>query len=429
MKTLFSAGRAASKKNTGHDDGRIYLDHAAASPMLFSASNAMHEALRDFSANPSSIHADGVRAKAALEASRKVVASVFDVHPSEILFTGSGTESDNLAIVGSVTAALETGLFPEGVHVVTTAIEHPAVLATCNALERSGVAVTYLPVGHDGLVEISTLREALRPETVLVTIGYANSEIGTVQPLKEIAKAIRHFKKLHGNPNAQYPLFHTDACQATPYLTLRVPELGVDMLTANGAKIGGPRGIGMLYVHRTVALAAVSHGGGQEKGLRSGTEDVASIKGFEAALVETRSKADSETKRILEIRDICFAELKDRFKSMRINGSMEHRLPQNVNVSFPGIGSELLVLELDARGISVSAGSACGSAKEESSHVLEALYPDVKQSEWGTVRATFGPSTRERDIFALADALDDIFEKYSEWLPKESGVDEDGIIK
>ncbi len=423
MKTLFSAVKGGSKKNVGHDSGRIYMDHAAASPMLFSASNAMHEAIRDFPANPSSIHAEGVRAKAALEASRKAIASVFDAHADEIVFTGSGTESDNLAILGSVTAALDSGLFPNGAHVITTAIEHPAVLVACSALERRGVSVTRLAVEKDGLVQISALREALRPETALVTIGYANSEIGAVQPLKEIAKAIRHYKKQQGNPNAQYPLFHTDACQATPYMPLRIPELGVDMLTANGAKIGGPRGIGMLYAHRSVKLSPVTFGGGQEKGLRSGTEDVASVKGFEAALIEARSKAASEEKRIREIRDICFAELKDRFKRMRCNGSMEHRLPQNVSVSFPGIGSELLVLELDARGISVSAGSACGSAREESSHVLEALYPEDRQSEWGTIRATFGPGTRERDVFALADALDDIFQKYSEWLPSESKLD------
>ena len=416
MKPLLSSAKSAFKKNTEKAEKRTYLDYAAAAPMLESVQTAMQASSRDFFANPSSIHKDGVAAKAQLEASRKVIADVFEVHSDEIVFTGSGTESDNLAVLGSVFAAIRTPEFKgRAVHIITTAIEHPAILAACKALEGRAVVVTRLSVGTDGLIDIKQLREALRPETVLVSVGYANSEIGTIQPLREIAKAIRHHKKTLGNPNAQYPLFHTDACQASPYLSVRVPELGVDMLTINGAKLGGPRGIGLLYARRNTSLVPIVNGGGQERGLRSGTEDVASVKGLELALTEARKRAESETKRLLEIREICIAELQREFPSCRINGSIEHRLPGNVHVSFPGITSELLVLELDARGISVSAGSACGSGVDDTSHVLEALYGKSHRNEWGSVRATFGRDTRDRDIFALTEALAEILKKYKEW--------------
>ena len=416
MKALLSSASGARKKNTGNAGARIYLDHAAAAPLEESVLAAMQQAARGLFAHPSSIHKDGVRARATLEASRAQIAGLFEVHADEITFTGSGTESDNLAILGSVVAAVRSGAFSKkAVHVITTAIEHPAVLKACDALEKSGVSVTRLPVGTDGLVDVKELRAALRPETVLVSVGYANSEIGTVQPLREIAKAIRHHKKEMGDPNATYPLFHTDACQAVPYLSIRVPELGVDMLSANGTKLGGPRGIGLLYARRGTPLAPVIHGGGQENGLRSGTEDSASIKGLEVALAEARARADSETKRLAELRDICLAELRERFPSCRINGSTSLRLPHNVHASFPGITSELLVLELDAKGISVSAGSACGSGVDDTSHVMEALYGASARGEWGSLRATFGRATREKDIFVFLDALEEVIEKYEPW--------------
>ena len=416
MKVLLSSALGARKKNTPADSGRIYLDHAAASPVRPAVHEAMIEASREFFGNPSSIHKDGLAAKRALEASRAAVADRLEVHPEEIVFTGSGTESDNMAVLGSVFAAVRSGAFKAtGVHIVTTAIEHPAVLAACKALEGRAVAVTRLAVGPDGLIDLKELREALRPETVLVTIGYANSEIGTIQPIREIAKAIRHHKKQLGDPNATYPLFHSDACQAAPYLSLRVPELGIDMLTINGAKLGGPRGIGMLYRKRGTPIVPLINGGGQEGGLRSGTEDVASVRGFAVALAQARDDAEKETKRLLEMRAICLAELQARFPQCRINGSVDERLPNNVHVSFPNFSSELLVLELDARGIAVSAGSACGSGTDDTSHVLEALYGRSKRDEWGSIRATFGPGTRERDIFALLDALEELFEKYAAW--------------
>lgn len=258
MKALFLNKTGGAKKKGGATSDRLYLDYAAAAPILPSVIEAVTDVLRDGIANPSSIHEDGVQAKAIMERARKEIAEEFEAHADEIIFTGSGTESDNLAILGSVTAALAGGAFPNGAHVITTVIEHHAVLAACDALEKRGVAVTRLPVAQDGLLDVKTLRDALRPETVLVTVGYANSEVGTVQPVREIAKAIRHFKKQTGHHDARYPLFHTDACQAAPYLSLRVPELGVDLLTVNGAKLGGPCGIGMLYARRGTSLSPVT---------------------------------------------------------------------------------------------------------------------------------------------------------------------------
>ena len=279
-------------------------------------------------------------------------------------------------------------------------------------LERNGTSVTYMPVEHDGLVSIKTLKESLRPETILVTIGYANNEIGTVQPIREIAKTIRSWKK-HSDSVSTYPLIHIDACQAAAYLEMNVEKLGIDLMTWNSSKLGGPHGVGALYVRRNTPLAALYEGGGQENNLRSGTENVPSIIGFATAFAEARKIHDKESARLGALRDFCIAEISATFPSVRINGDVVERLPNNVNISFPKFSSELLVVELDAKGISVSAGSACGSMKDAGSHVITALYGKEDEKKWGTIRISMGKRTTITEIRVLLVSLENIFEKYS----------------
>ncbi|MBP7805050.1 MAG: cysteine desulfurase, partial [Candidatus Pacebacteria bacterium] len=393
---------------------KIYLDYAAAAPELTVSKKAALRASRYFG-NPSSIHKDGLAAAEILKEARADIAYTLGALPEEIIFCGSGTESDNLAILGVFKhLRLSKEFVGKDLHFITTVIEHPAVLEAHKHIEAMGAKVTYLPVGDDGLVNLKDLRAAFTPETVLVSIAYANNEIGTVQPVREIAKEIRHYRKIIGTddrPNI-LPLFHSDACQATPYLNLTVAQLGVDFLTFNGTKLGGPRGTGVLYVRRGAPLVNMFYGGDQEYGFRSGTENVPGIAGLARALREVHRIKDRESSRVRRLRDYFLEEIKKRFPNARINGSLEFRLPNNVHVSFPNFQSELLVLELDARGISASAGSACSASKDGDSHVMTALCGEGDGKKWGSVRFSLGGGTKKSHINRTLSALSDIQKKY-----------------
>ena len=399
---------------------RIYLDYAAAAPMTRTARSAYRTA-EDVFANPSSIHADGLAAKKVLEDARAKVAKALGAHADEIVFSSSGTESDNLAVLGAFKhTRLSSDFAGRSVHFITTVIEHPAVLEAHKHIEAMGAEVTYLPVDEGGRIDPKDLRAALRSDTVLVSIGYANNEIGTVQPLKEIAKEIRSFKKQHAAEGkaphavAHYPFFHTDACQAAQYLNMNVEQFGVDLLTLSGVKLGAGHGASALFVRRGTAIAPMFFGGEQERGLRPGTENAPAIAALAAALEEAQGEKEKESVRLAELRDYFFADLKKDFREVRLNGSLKDRLPNNVHVSFPNITSELLLLELDAWGVSASAGSACG-AKNEGSHVLDALYVKGDEKDWGSLRFSFGPGTRKRDIDFALGALYQTILKYQEW--------------
>jgi cysteine desulfurase len=398
---------------------RLYLDHAAASPVRDSVVRVVRSAERMYGGNPSSLHHEGVTAGKELALARASIANMFEVQASEVIFTSGGTESDSLAIMGTVRANMVSfqnkGKTP---HAITTAIEHPAVLEAFRVLELEGVSVTYLGVDTHGRIDQKELRESLREETVLVSIGYVNSEIGTVQDIRECAKTIRHFRKSLGRSSfgVQFPLFHTDAAQATRLLSVRVPELGVDMLSCNGSKIGGPRGVGMLYIKKGIQISALIVGGGQEHSLRSGTENLPAILGFTEALREVRAKKESQYHSMLSLRELALSLVQKHIPGARINGSTENFLPSTLSISLPKFSSELLVIELDARGIAVSAGSACSGVKENGSHVLSALYGADDAKEWGTVRISFGKNTKKRDVYFFVRALCDVMEKYSDIL-------------
>lgn len=387
---------------------RVYLDYAAAAPIRHEAKKVFLEAFDTF-ANPGTIHRDGVEAKSLLEASREKVAETLGARPKEIVFTSGATESNNIAVFGAVFAwmAQNEGKKP---HVIVSKIEHPSVLEVCKHLEHKGIAhVSYLEVSLEGIVDVRKLREALRPETVVVSIIYASNEIGVIQPVREVAKEIRHYKKhVLGNHESKYPLLHTDASQAPLYEDINLQTLHVDLMTLSSEKIYGPHGVGMLFVRTGTKLEKIMMGGSQEFDLRPGTENIPGIAGFARALEIAVAEREIESDRLREIQDYCFAELEKIFSGKFIvNGSRENRLPNNVNITWTGFDSELLVIELDAKGISVSEKSACNTEDTES-YVIESL----RSENTGSIRISFGHSTRKSDIDHLIKSLREVFVKY-----------------
>jgi cysteine desulfurase len=323
-------------------------------------------------------------------------------YPENIIFTSGGTEGNNLAIQGTVRAHASVGK-----HIVALGIEHPSVLEPLKEYELQGFEVTYVPVNKEGIVSASDVMAAITPQTVLVTVMYANNEIGSVQPIAEIGRAIR---KYHQKNNTTYPYFHTDACQAPNYLDLNVEKLHVDLMTLNGSKIYGPKGSGCLYVHRRVVLETLLWGGGQERGLRSGTENVSAIAGFAEALRLVQEKKSAETKRLQEISEYFFQELKKILPAIVLNGPQfgSERLPNNVHVTVPGMEAEQVLLYLDREGISCSAASACASSSGEVSHVLRSIGLSETQASH-SIRFSLGQSTDMQDVEAVSKAVKKVF--------------------
>jgi cysteine desulfurase len=371
--------------------GLIYLDNAATTPVDPKVSKLICSRLASAFANPSSLHAPGRSAQRELEAARSKVAAVMRARPEEITFTGSGTESDNLAVLGSARASAERGR-----HVIVSRIEHKAVLESAKQLEQEGFSVTYIPVDSFGRVSPEAVRKALRPDTVLVSVMYANNEIGTIQPIREIAAVIDAHRAAHPEMGS-LPFLHTDACQAAGALSLDANELGVDLLSCSGSKIYGPKGIGCLYHRSSVRLAPIILGGGQERGLRSGTEQVALIAGFAEALCQADARRERESERLVALRDRCIESIVRQIPGAALNGHASERLPNNVSVSIPGIEGEAIVLMLDAAGIAASTGSACASHDLNPSHVLLALGLSPEYAH-GSVRFSLGRHTTRADI-------------------------------
>lgn len=383
---------------------RIYLDNAATTKPDQRVLLVMEEAARETYGNPSSLHKEGVLAKKMLAEARKDVADVLHAEPSEIIFTGGGTEGNNLALFGAVTD-------PKSSHIIVSAIEHPSVLECARELEKRGAEVTYLLPDQEGIISAKSVQGALRENTVLVSVMYANNEIGTVQPIAEIAKVIREWRKAKSQKlkAESFLSFHTDACQAANYLSMNVLKLGVDLLTMNASKIYGPKGVGALYVKRGTKLAPAVFGGGQEGGIRSGTENLPGVIGFSEALRITEKMKEKESVRLSRLRDFFVRGIFAKFPNAVLNGSATERLPNNVNISFPGVDGEQLVIWLDARGIAASTGSACANISDTGkvSHVLIAIGVDTPRAA-GTVRFTLGRETRKEDILQTVSALQNI---------------------
>lgn len=416
-----------------------YMDHAATTPLSKDALEAMMPYLTTDYGNASTVYTYGQRAKAAVERSRRTIAATIGAKPSEIYFTSGGTESDNWALIGAAEAGreqlhqitqthadraliasamsstIETSS-PQTViskspcgHIITDTIEHHAILNTCAYLEKRGFDVTYLPVDHDGHVDPDAVMAAIRPDTLLVSIMVANNEIGTIEPIAEIGARLQK----HAEETGQRILFHTDAVQAYAHIPLDVDELKVDLMSASSHKLNGPKGVGFLYLRRSVKLPSFLHGGEQERGRRAGTENVAGIVGFARA---AESSIDRMAQRIAQeaaVRNHLIQRLLDEIPYTSLNGDPTHRLPNNVNVCFKYIEGETLLLLLNEKHIYASAGSACASGSLEPSHVLRAIGV-AHEDAYGSLRLTIGPETTIADVDEVVDLMKPIIAQLRE---------------
>lgn len=368
-------------------DGTRYFDHAATTPVDPAVLERMLPYFGELFGNASSVYTLGRRSLAALDWAHETVAGVLNCRPTEIVFTGGGSEADNLAIKGVLQSSRRHGR-----HIITTAIEHDAVLHTCQQLEKEGFVVTYLPVDSTGQVDPARVEAALTDDTALVTIMYANNEVGTVQPIADIGRICR----------ARRVPFHTDAVQAGGLLPLDVHALNVDLLTLSAHKFYGPKGVGLLYVRQGTRIQPQVQGGSQERNRRAGTENVAGIVGAAEALRRAQESRDAETERLSQLAERLRAEIPQRVPGTRVTGHPVQRLPNSATFAFEGIEGELLLMELDLLGVAASSGSACSTGSVEPSHVLTALglAPDLAR---GHLRLTLGHSTTEEDVeFVIA---------------------------
>jgi cysteine desulfurase len=369
----------------------IYLDYNATTPLDSRVFESMVPYLNKHWGNPSSPYSFGNQARLAVEKARARVAEHLGCKPAEVVFTSCGTESDNLAVRGVVHALLRRGN-----HIVTTSVEHHAVLNTCKALEIEGCRITYLPVGSDGAVRIEDVEKSLYPETVLITVMHANNETGVIQPVEEIAA----LAKKRGI------VFHTDAVQTAGKIPGRLCELGADLISISGHKFCGPKGTAALYIHEGTPLDPLLTGGPHERSLRAGTENVAGIVGLSHAIALAAESTESEYKRLQKLRDRFEARISAAVSRMKINGASAPRVPNTSSMSFASVDGESIVLGLDLRGIYVSTGSACSTGDPEPSHVLLAMGLSPKEAQ-GSIRISLGKDTREEDVDAVVGVLTD----------------------
>lgn len=374
---------------------RVYLDHAATTPVRPEVLQEMMPYFQEHFGNPSSFYQTGQAASQALAQARQTVAEAFNAGPREIYFTSGGTESDNWAIKGAALA-----LAQKGRHIITSKVEHHAVLHTCQALARQGYDVTFLDVDADGLVDPADVRAALRPDTILVSIMLANNEIGTIQPVAEIGRICREHKVL----------FHTDAVQAAGSIPIDVKAMHIDLMSVSAHKLYGPKGVGALYIRRGVRIANLFDGGAQETRRRAGTENVVGIVGFAKALELALAEQAATAARFSKMRDDFIADILARIPHTRLNGHAQKRLPNNINVSFSFIEGESILLLLDHFGFECSSGSACTSGSLDPSHVLLAIGLPHEIAH-GSLRVTLGHSTQPEDLELLSTALGEIVDR------------------
>lgn len=373
----------------------IYLDHAATTPLRKEALEAMMPYFADLFGNPNSPYSFAQEARNAVDEAREKVAGVLGCRTREVVFTSGGTESDNAAVKGVASA-----LKPSGRHVITSAMEHHAVIHSCEELVEAGYEVTYLPVGREGVVDPQAVEDAIREDTTLVSVMYANNEIGTIQDIAEIARRTHRKAESMG----RNIVVHTDAVQAAGWLSLDVNELDVDMMSLSAHKFYGPKGVGVLYVRRGTPFNPLIVGGGQERQRRSGTENVPGIVGAAVALDLADRGRITAGETVMPLRDMLIEGILERIPDARLNGDRYRRLPNNVNFSFEGVEGEAILLGLDFAGIYASTQSACSSASIEPSHVLVALGMDADLAV-GSLRLTLGGETSEEDVRATLDVL------------------------
>ena len=370
----------------------IYLDNSATTPIKSEVLQEMMPYLTTEYGNASSLYSVGRSAKRAIEKARNRVAELLNCNHNEIYFTGGGSESDNIALKGFAYANKE-----KGNHIITSKIEHPAILETCKTLERQGFEVSYINVNENGIIDVEELRKSIKTNTILISVMTANNEVGTVQPIEEIAK-IAHDNNI---------VFHTDAVQAIGNVQIDVEKMRIDMLSLSSHKINGPKGVGALYIKNGIEVEKFINGGHQEKDRRAGTENVAGIVGIGKAAEIARKNMETHIRNLSKIRDYYIKKVQKEIPNIRINGSMENRLPGNANISFKGINASELIFKLDERGICVSSGSACSSGNRNPSHVLIAMnVPEVYLNS--AIRTTFGDNNTFEQVDYVVKILKQI---------------------
>lgn len=375
---------------------RIYVDHAATTPLHPQVLTEMSTLLANHVGNPSSIHHFGRQGRAKLDEARSKIAAHLGTKEHNLVFTSGGTEAANLAVIGTALANQD-----KGKHIITTQIEHHAVLHSCQYLETLGFEVTYVPVNQSGQVELETLQECLREDTILVSIMYANNEIGTLQPIEQIGQLLRE----------REIIFHTDAVQALGMIPLDLDSLPVDLLSASSHKINGPQGVGLLYADRHVRLQPLLHGGAQERNRRAGTENLAGLIGFAKAVELAYAELAPRQKKYAGFKKQLVASLREAGLPFTVNGHPEQSVAHILNISFAGIPADVMLMNLDMAGVAASSGSACTAGSLQPSHVLEAIYPEGDERISSAIRFSFGLGNTEEEIEKIAQHLTQIVQR------------------
>lgn len=382
-------------------DKMIYLDNAATTKVADSVVDAMLPYFKEYYGNASSIYQLGAKSKEALDESREYIAGTLGAKTNEIYFTAGGSESDNWAIKATADAYAQ-----KGKHIITSAIEHHAVLHTCEYLEKHGYEVTYVGVDENGVIKLDELKAAIRPDTILISVMFANNEIGTIQPIKEIGEIAKEHDIL----------FHTDAVQAYAQVPINVDEMHIDMLSASGHKLNGPKGIGFLYIRKGIKIRSFVHGGQQERGRRAGTENIPGIVGLAAAAKRSFSMLEEKMKKEIELRDYLISRIEAEIPYCRLNGDRKKRLPNNVNFSFQFIEGESMLILLDSKGIAASSGSACTSGSLDPSHVLLAIGLPHEIAH-GSLRLTLSEENTKEEMDYVVEQLTVILERLRSMSP------------
>ena len=382
-------------------DKMIYLDNAATTKVADSVVDAMLPYFKEYYGNASSIYQLGAKSKEALDESREYIAGTLGAKTNEIYFTAGGSESDNWAIKATADAYAR-----KGKHIITSAIEHHAVLHTCEYLEKHGYEVTYVGVDENGVIKLDELKAAIRPDTILISVMFANNEIGTIQPIKEIGEIAKEHDIL----------FHTDAVQAYAQVPINVDEMHIDMLSASGHKLNGPKGIGFLYIRKGIKIRSFVHGGQKERGRRAGTENIPGIVGLAAAAKRSFSMLEEKMKKEIELRDYLISRIEAEIPYCRLNGDRKKRLPNNVNFSFQFIEGESMLILLDSKGIAASSGSACTSGSLDPSHVLLAIGLPHEIAH-GSLRLTMSEENTKEEMDYVVEQLTAILERLRSMSP------------
>jgi cysteine desulfurase len=383
---------------------KVYLDNNATTPLCPQVVAAMLPYLRTHFGNASSIHLFGREARTAVESNREKVARLINCHPEELYFTSGGTEADNLAIKGVAFANRD-----KGNHLITSSIEHHAVLESCHFLETQGFEVTYLQVDREGKVDPEDLREAIRRDTILVSIMHGNNEVGTIQPIVELCRIAKEAGVY----------FHSDTVQSTGKLKVEVEDMGIDLLALSAHKLYGPKGVGAIYIRKGTRIASLLHGGHHERSRRAGTENVAGIVGLGAAIEICSKEIEVEYRYLMDLSTTFYRGLKERIPDIILNGDFDNRLPGTLNVSFRGVEAEAVILSLDLEGVAVASGSACSSGSAEPSHVLKAMGvpPELARS---AIRFSFGRFNSKKDVDYVLKVLPPIIERLRAISPVEA---------